>query len=174
MNTPILIEDVDVAVVSFFYATKASSFILFNDGTVGACGRNEFGQLGDGNNTDRVRTVVVPHPNGLPVTMMSFGPSAESVFFVTDDELVWGTGLNDRGQLGTGDTENRNIPTPVKFEEGVILEVLSAAGDHTVAIGSSDGTLIGATNMSLIKLFVDVSRNEFTFPCPSARRGLPW
>ncbi|KAL3826440.1 hypothetical protein ACHAXA_011249 [Cyclostephanos tholiformis] len=146
LNTPILIEDVDVAVVSFFYATKASSFILFNDGTVGACGRNEFGQLGDGNNTDRVRTVVVPHPNGLPVTMMSFGPSAESVFFVTEDDRVWGTGLNNLGQLGVGDTEDRNKPTPLMFEDRVKIEVLSAAGDHTVAVGLSDGTFEPTTS----------------------------
>ncbi|KAL3773023.1 hypothetical protein ACHAW5_000988 [Stephanodiscus triporus] len=145
VTTPYLLADVNVAIVSSFNAIKTSSFILFNDGTIGACGRNEFGQLGDGSNIDRVRTVVEPLPNELPIKMIGVGPSAESVFFVTDDELVWGTGLNDQGQLGTGDTENRNIPTPVKFEEGVVLEVLSAAGDHTVAIGSSDGPSVSPT-----------------------------
>lgn len=140
LTTPFLISDDKMPPVTSCNAIKTSTFILFSDGSIGACGRNEFGQLGDGSNIDRVRTVVNPLPNELPVKMIGSGPSAESVFFVTDDERVWGMGLNDKGQLGTGDTENRNLPTPVKFEERVILEILSAAGDHTVAIGSSDGT----------------------------------
>ena len=120
-----------------FEAIMSSSYILFDDGSVLSCGNNEFGQLGDGTTLDGVVKLV--QLDGV-IRMLGVGPSAESVFFVTDDEVVWGTGLNDRGQLGTGDTDNREVPSPVQFEERVILEVLSASGDHTVAIGSSEGT----------------------------------
>jgi uncharacterized surface protein with fasciclin (FAS1) repeats/alpha-tubulin suppressor-like RCC1 family protein len=148
-TTPYRLEDSDpnvgylsVDIVSSFMAIKTSSFILFNDGGVAACGRNEFGQLGDGKTTDppSARTAF-QLPDNLKVTMIGAGPSAESAFFISDDNQVWGTGLNNRGQLGVDDTENRNIPTPLKFKGPLAVKVLSAAGDHTVALGYIDGTL---------------------------------
>lgn len=61
------------------------------------------------------------------------GPSSESAFFVDDDGAAYSTGLNDRGQLGVGDTENRNAMTIVVFSTNVIVEQLSAASDHTLS-----------------------------------------
>jgi len=43
--TPDKIID-DTNIVSTFEAMKTSSFVLFKDGSVGPCGRNNFGQLG--------------------------------------------------------------------------------------------------------------------------------
>ena len=61
------------------------------------------------------------------------GPSAQSAFFVGEDGAVYGTGLNDRGQLGVGDTENRKVLTLVDFSEDVFVKHVSAAGDHTLS-----------------------------------------
>jgi alpha-tubulin suppressor-like RCC1 family protein len=80
-----------------FEAIKSSSYILYSDGSVNGCGNNEFGQIGDGTNTNQVLALVAL--DGV-ARLLGVGPSAESVFFVTADEYVWGTGLNDRGQLG--------------------------------------------------------------------------
>ncbi|KAL7537849.1 hypothetical protein ACHAXR_012514 [Thalassiosira sp. AJA248-18] len=139
--SPTSIEDIDIENVISFEAIKSSSFVLYADGSVNSCGKNKDGQLGDGTNLNQLLAEV--ELDGHIVRLVGVGPSAESVFFVTQDgdsERVWGTGLNDRGQLGTGDQENTNIPTAVKFQEQVVLEVLSASGDHTVALGFVSGT----------------------------------
>ncbi|KAL9190639.1 hypothetical protein ACHAXT_000345 [Thalassiosira profunda] len=131
--TPYRITDVPVDTVSSFEAIKSSSYILFNDGSVGACGRNNFGQLGDGTTTDRVRTSVDPIPGELPLRILGVGPSSESVFFVNEIGTTYATGLNDRGQLGVGDAMNRSTLTEVEFG-GLAAEKISASGDHTLAI----------------------------------------
>ncbi len=128
--TPELLDDVDGQIVASFEAIQSSSYILFNDGSVGACGRNNFGQLGDGTNDDKVRTVAsIP----APIRRLGVGPSSESAFFVDDNGVVYGTGLNDRGQLGVGDLANRNVLTIVSFAQNTTVEQLSAAGDHTLS-----------------------------------------
>jgi len=127
--------DVD-ADVTEFEAIKSSTFILWGDGSVNGCGKNNFGQLGDESNEDTFITVV---GTSDVVTLLGVGPSAESVFFVYKDGTVWGTGLNDKGQLGVGDTVNRNVPTLVKTGD-ITTTLLSAAEDHTLALseGGSD------------------------------------
>jgi alpha-tubulin suppressor-like RCC1 family protein len=131
--------DIPVEKVSEFKAIRSSSFLLHSEGAVEACGRNDYGQLGDGTNeTTTITTVALDEV----VRLVGAGPSAESIFFVANDELVYGTGLNSRGNLGVGDQENRNIPDRVKFPNEVLLSSLSAADDHTVALGLITGTVI--------------------------------
>jgi len=122
-------------VVTEFKAIKSSTYILFRDGSVNGCGKNDFGQMGDGSNEDAFITTV-----GVSdvVTLLGVGPSAESAFFVYKDGIVWGTGLNDKGQLGVGDTDNRNVPTLVKTDD-ITTVLLSAAEDHTLAL-KEDGS----------------------------------
>ena len=46
---------------------------------------------------------------------------------------TYATGLNDKGQLGVGDLEDRNSLTLVIFPQGVVApEHISAAGSHTL------------------------------------------
>lgn len=128
---PFLISDVDVSIVSSFEAIKSSSFISFLDGSVGACGRNDYGQLGDGTTEDRIRTVIDPLPEDSPIRKLGVGPSAENVFMVNDNGDTFATGLNDIGQLGVGDTNNRNTLTAVVLDTPGII---SAAESHTLAM----------------------------------------
>ena len=130
--------DVSEAVTSF-EAIKESSYILYEDGSVRSCGRNNFGQLADGTNTDQILAEVQLADN--VARLLGVGPSSESVFFVTTEEMVWGTGLNDRGQLGVGDIENRNVPTMVNFESLVLIDQLTVSDVHTVALGADMGIL---------------------------------
>lgn len=131
--TPTLIDDVAVSIVASFEAIKSSSFISFLDGSVGACGANSAGQLGDGTNEDRIRTVIDPLPDSSPVRKLGVGPSAESAFFINDLGNTYATGLNNVGQLGVGDLEDRSSLTLVIFPQGVVApEHISAAGSHTL------------------------------------------
>lgn len=74
-----------------------------------------------------------PLPDDQPVRKLGVGPSSESVFMVNHLGDVYATGLNDRGQLGVGDSENKNTLTKVVFEEGVLVEKISAAEDHALS-----------------------------------------
>lgn len=130
--------DIDERVAISFEAIKQSSFILYEDGSVNSCGRNDFGQLGDGTNDDEF-LVSVDIPDRV-VRLLGVGSSSQSVLFVTTDDLVWSTGLNDRGQLGVGDTVNRNIPTLVKFDGLVSIDQLCISEDHSFALGVIIGT----------------------------------
>ena len=92
-----------------------------------ACGSNLFGQLGDGTNEDASLGVeVILEEN---ILALYSGPSSESVFFVGTEGNTYGTGLNDRGQLGVGDTEDRNLPSLVD----VPLLSISSSSTHTAA-----------------------------------------
>ena len=137
ITSPMLI-DIPIKNIVTFEAIKFSSYILYIDGSINACGKNDFGQLGDGTKSDQILTEVVINE---AVRAIYTGPSSESVFFVTEDETMYSTGLNSWGNLGVGDSENRAIPARVKFEDQVITSLLSPSDDHTIAFGLVTGSL---------------------------------
>ena len=106
-----------------FFLSNTNLFSAFSS----ACGSNLFGQLGDGTNEDASLGVEVILEENI-IALYS-GPSSESVFFVGTEGNTYGTGLNDRGQLGVGDTEDRNLPTLVDLP----LLSISASSTHTAA-----------------------------------------
>ena len=130
--TPSLLDDVVVDIVATIEGTKSSSYILFNDGSVGACGRNNHGQLGTGTNEDLVRTVIAPLPDDVGIEVLGVGPSSDSVFFVNQNGDVYATGLNDSGQLGVGDTDDKNTLTLVQWDIDERPVKVSASGSHTM------------------------------------------
>merc|ERR1711957_1088178 len=105
----------DNSVVSFA-AGWQSSYVLLEDGSITSCGLNSDGQLGDGTLDDSSDTSVDLDDIKSEITNVYAGPSAKSAFFVAADGMVYGTGLNDRGQLGVGDTDSTTVPEEVKFE----------------------------------------------------------
>jgi len=111
-----------------------SSYFLFTDGTVASCGRNDEGQLGDGTFIDQVKTFAII-PNKGKIIKLGSGPSSQSVFFVGDDNFVYGAGNNDRYQLGLGKPGKVAFPSIVAFEDSVfnVLKI-SSSGSHTVSI----------------------------------------
>ena len=76
--------------------------------SVVGCGRNDVGQLGIGDLENSIGTEITSLAD-RGVRLVGSGPSARSAFFATDDGEVYATGLNDKGQLGVGDTDNRSV-----------------------------------------------------------------
>lgn len=116
-------------------ASRESSYFLFDTGKVRSCGRNDEGQLGNGNsiNSSEDETEALVDLNEK-IKRLGSGPSAQSIFFIGEDG-VWASGLNDRFQLGTGEIGSATTPMPVKFDGPVDIEYISASGSHTVANG---------------------------------------
>jgi hypothetical protein len=112
--------DVTVGNIVRFAAGSESSYIVLDNGSAFACGRNDVGQLGDGSTIDNIlSTVSKANMGGGKIVRVRAGTSARSVFFQTDDGRIWGSGLNDRGQLGVGDKNNKSTPAGVKNSKGI-------------------------------------------------------
>lgn len=82
-----------------------------------AWGYNGYGQLGQGNTTDYYTPTLVSFDqvtNGKIIEIWSTGGNYASFWFLTDQGKMYAIGYNGNGQLGVGDTTNRNTPTLVK------------------------------------------------------------
>ena len=78
------------------------TFILKKDGSLWSCGRNNYGQLGVGDNTNRSTFTHVTND----VKQVACG--YRHVFIIKNDNTLWACGYNNYGQLGTGTTTNIN------------------------------------------------------------------
>lgn len=102
------------------------------DGTVSSCGRNDEGQLGDGTFIDSDKTSVII-PDDEKIVAIGSGASSQSAFFI-GEENVYGTGANDRNQLGLGESGKTEVPTLIVFgDSDVDIVGISSSGTHTVA-----------------------------------------
>ena len=123
---------------SSFVAGSESSYIILNTGTSAiSCGRNDVGQLGNGSTSDKgsVGTTVNRENMGNSrIESVRSGPSSISVFFETSNGRLYGTGLNDRGQLGVGNKSNRSTPTEVQFNQVGNGGGVSSSDTHTLAL----------------------------------------
>ena len=113
-----------------------ASFIIKADGSLWACGNNEYGQLGLGNNENRNTHVQVG--TAVDWKVVSAGAGGSHTVALKADGSLWACGNNEYGQLGLGNTKNRNAPAQVGTAKD--WAAVSAGLSHTVAI-KTDGSL---------------------------------
>ncbi|MGP3961022.1 RCC1 domain-containing protein [Nonomuraea sp. 3N208] len=127
---------------------------LRSDGRIWSWGWNGRGQLGDSTLTDRATSKFIPGLGG--VAQIAAGDS-HSLAVKSGSGRVWGWGANDRGQLGTGDQDDRTVPVLLRpylrvtrIAAGVdftLVEKLPSYGGGLCAWGANnygqlgDGTL---------------------------------
>ena len=107
-------------------AGDGHSLFVKSDGSLWTMGRNDYGQLGDGNLTSRA----------TPVSVYSFGvlsvaAGAHSSLFIKSGGSLWSMGQNDSGQLGFGDTTDRVYPTKAVSTS---VTAVSARQSHTLIL----------------------------------------
>ncbi|XP_028552028.1 RCC1 domain-containing protein 1 isoform X1 [Dendrobium catenatum] len=106
------------------------------DGGVYAFGGNQFGQLGTG--LDQAETLPklldAPSLESMNAKIVSCGARHSAI--VTEDSRVFCWGWNKYGQLGLGDSIDRNIPSEVPIENLRIMNV-SCGWWHTLALAKS-------------------------------------
>ncbi|QOJ14065.1 MAG: hypothetical protein HRU75_05205 [Planctomycetia bacterium] len=140
---------------------------LRTDGTLWACGWNQYGQLGDGTLVSRNRFVQVV---GLAnVAGMSAG-DYHSVARLANGQ-AWAWGANGSYQLGTNGPLT-NIPTPAQVVNvGAVRDI--SAGESMTAYIANDGTIwTGGSNYAGQLCRPNPTTNEGYLPAPvDARVG---
>ena len=101
---------------------------LSDDGTVHSFGRNDYGALGLGHNSDV--SLPTPIPNLPQITLVSCG--AFFTVCVDHEGFIWSFGTNNCGQLGIGNTTNFNVPQKILSIPPV--DSVSCGNEHTIII----------------------------------------
>lgn len=119
-------------------------FVLTSEGLLYAWGNNQYGQLGfkpDSTNTST--PVNVNKPTMVNGSWLKVAAGGKHSAAISTDGHLYTTGWNGKGQLGTGDTDNRSEWTEVASDK--TFTDVACGNQFTVAI-ASDGTLWGVGN----------------------------
>lgn len=123
------------------------TFVLGTNEKVYAAGRNDSGQIGDGNTTNPVATPVqVNLPAGCYTEDMDVGTDVS--FHLCKNGDVYAMGKNFNGQIGDNTTTQRTSPTKVLLPSGVtgvklIIPRGSTASGGYAHVLASDGNVYG-------------------------------
>ena len=145
--------------VKEIYCGRNHTFILKNDDTLWGCGQNNYGQLGLGDNTDR-NTFTKITTNTDDIKSVYCG--GYHTLILKNDGTLWGCGDNSCGQLGLGNTINRNTFTQITTNADNIKEICCGY-NHTLIL-KNDGTLwsCGENDVGQLGLGDKTSKTTFT------------
>ncbi len=128
-------------------AGEGFTVVLKEDGTVWTSGLNNYGQLGVGDTTNQNMPVQVKiHENTYLTNVRKISAGAHNVVAMTVEGEVYAWGINDAGQLGQGDVNNRLYATKVKgIDENEYIENIIdiACGGDVVALLDKTGSTYG-------------------------------
>lgn len=120
-------------------------FVLTNEGLLYAWGNNQYGQLGFKPDSANTSTPVnVNKPTVVNGSWMKVAAGGKHSAAISTDGHLYTTGWNGSGQLGTGDTDNRDQWTEVASDK--TFTDVACGNQFTVAI-ASDGTLWATGNI---------------------------
>ena len=150
-----------------FYALNAS-------GELFSWGYNGQGQLGLGNTTNATRaTRVTPFGSGVIVDVYAFNSGLSSVIVKMSNGDFYACGFNGSGQLGVGDTTNRNTFTLItSLQNKNIEQVYYNGGDQgnyvfakergtnkIYSTGNNSFGQLGLYNTSAVNVFTEIPFN---------------
>uniref|UniRef100_A0A2P2M5Y6 UV resistance locus 8 protein n=1 Tax=Rhizophora mucronata TaxID=61149 RepID=A0A2P2M5Y6_RHIMU len=106
--TPHKLEALQDSFISQISGGWRHSMALTSSGKLYGWGWNKFGQVGVGNNVDHCSPVQVQFPNEQKVVQVSCG--WRHTLAVTEQQNVFSWGRGTNGQLGQGESTDRNVP----------------------------------------------------------------
>jgi alpha-tubulin suppressor-like RCC1 family protein len=110
------------------------SLALMSNGTVMAWGQNNYGQCGNGSNTN----CLLPAPVLGLTNVAAISGGWEATLALLSNGTVWSWGLNGNGELGDGTTNNRYSPVQVIGLSNIISVW---EGDENSMALRADGTV---------------------------------
>ncbi|CZI63132.1 TPA: DNA helicase UvrB [Legionella pneumophila subsp. pneumophila] len=122
INIPESFASIDSVQISRYY-TVLWGHDKHNKPILAACGENDQGQLGCGDTTIRTAFTTVKLPEDI-VSIKSVQISDYHTIILYHDKynnlMLAACGLNNYGQLGCGDTENKTQLTPIKLPKNIV------------------------------------------------------
>ncbi|MDO5557379.1 MAG: hypothetical protein Q4G05_03965 [Clostridia bacterium] len=107
----------------------SSTMFIDIEGNLYGCGKNIYGQLGDGTTTRRIELPIQIMPE---IKFKDVSVGAFHSMFIDIEGNLYGCGSNDYGQLGDGTTIQRNVP--VQIMPGAKFKYVTAGRDSTMFI----------------------------------------
>jgi len=137
------------------------TFILKNDGSVWACGNNNYGELGLNSTTNTTTFTQVTTNINNDVKQIVCGNSY--TFILKNDGSLWATGYNASGQLGLGNKDNTTTFTQVTANVNNDVKQIVCGYFHTFIL-KNDGSIwsCGVNYYGGLGLNDTTSRNTFT------------
>jgi alpha-tubulin suppressor-like RCC1 family protein len=123
-TTPVNVQLPAGTTITAIAAGSQHSLALTSTGAVLAWGRNVFGELGNGTNTNSNTPVPVSAPATSAITAGGFHSLA-----VTSTGAVLAWGDNVSGELGNGTNTNSNTPVPVSAPATSGITAIAAGND---------------------------------------------
>ena len=128
------------------------SLAIDEDGKTWSWGRNDHGELGNGNNDDRAVPGLVRYPGTVTASQVNAG--LYHSLAIDEDGNTWSWGDNTAGQLGNDDTSDLSSPVRVLASAqstssgGPWLKAVQVSGGwyHSLAIGADGNTEVWGSN----------------------------
>ena len=153
-------QDNPLAGIKTVAAGNNSTFFIDGENSLWAAGYNYYGELGLGNRD-------TSHPSfrqveGAGQNVKALAAGLRHTVLLKEDGALWAAGYNYFGQLGLGDTEDRNSFTEVKSAGSDITAV--AAGNYHTVILKSDGSVwaTGSNFWGQLGFYGENAGNNFT------------
>ena len=110
---------VNIPPIKTISCVYSSSYLIDFDGYLWSFGENDDGQLGHGDRPTHITTPKIV--NTLKdIQQISHGSCGSHFLAKNSQNQIFVTGLNDFGQLGTGDTESISIPKEINSQYSTI------------------------------------------------------
>ena len=118
------------------------TLILTSNNKLYVSGNNQYGQLGLGDNEKRSTLTEVSSDYYNNKTIKQIAAGVNHSLILTEDGEVYAFGRNDKGQLGLGDRNDRNVPTKLNssnYDNKKIIQV-SIGAAHSLIL-TEDGKI---------------------------------
>ena len=147
-------------VVIQMVAGREHTMILAENGTVFACGCNDYGQLGLSGDY-KLNTFNAINLGNKKVKQVVAG--SDHTIILTKENTVFACGNNTYGQLGLNNkNESKNIFTKINLDNLMVVKQIAACKDYTMIL-TKDGTVFGCGNNSEGQFCIDIDNREYYY-----------
>lgn len=143
-NIPVPIEHDNLSGKTII-AVKAGThhtILLANDGSVFTFGQGSLGRLGHGDTDNKLIPTLIEHPNILDKTITNGTAGRFHTVLLASDDSIFTFGNGTHGQLGHGETGDRETPTLIEHSNlsSKTIESITAGWHHNMLL-TSDGSV---------------------------------
>ncbi len=133
-TVPVAVSLSTSAVITEMALGEHHTCAVAQNGLAYCWGVNYAGQLGNGTTVDSSIPVLVQKPSNIILNQVAAGWSHSCA--KDNSGAIWCWGDNASGQLGTGDTNDRNVPIMLPLPNGATYQEVSAKHFNTCALDS--------------------------------------